>query len=161
MPTITPYTTRTKLDQRLSQIGVDLRIDDDVSTADETIEEATVEVQGYLLRLYSDAQLQQSNWVQLKTTDIAAWMLCGRRGNDVPDSVQQRYEKAIADLERVQSGAVTLPDAAMTKAAAPTLSNQRVRLWPVPNIVNTPHNSTGDSQGYTKNDDRSDYNPNP
>ena len=53
-----------------------------------------------------------------------------------------------------------LPDAATRKAAAPTLSNQRVRVWPVPHVVNTRHNSTGNPQGYDGNADPSDYNPN-
>ena len=62
---------------------------------------------------------------------------------------------------RVQTGEMTIPDAATRKSAAPTLTNQRVRVWPTPNLVNVPHSSTGNPEGYTPNDDRTDYDPNP
>lgn len=154
-----PYSTRQKLENRLSQVGVDLRIDDDISTATECLNEATIEVQGYCLRLYSNAQLLASDWVTLKTTDIATYFLCGRRGNDIPPSVQARYEKAIADLEKVQTSAMTIPDAAKSSASAPTLTNQRVRLWPIPHVVSTEHNSTGNPSGYERSEDPTDFDP--
>lgn len=154
-----PYSTRQKLENRLSQVGVDLRIDDDISTATECLNEATIEVQGYCLRSYSDAQLLQSNWVKLKTTDIATYFLCTRRANDVPGSVKDRYDKAIADLEKVMMAAMTIPDAAQRGTNAPTLTNQRVRLWPIPHIVSTDHNSTGTPTGYPRSEDPTDYDP--
>jgi phage gp36-like protein len=161
LPTITPLTTQVRIESRFGQIAVDLRTDDDIGSIDEIINDATVEASGYLSRMYSDTQLQSSSWVELKVRDIAVFLLCCRRGNEAPHSVQVAYDKAIADLTRVQTGEMTIPDAATRKAAAPTLTNQRVRVYPAPHIVNVPHSSTGDPQGYPQNDDRTDYNPNP
>lgn len=169
---ITPLTTAARVAARMGLLAVELRTDDDAVTpgagADESasaltaeaIADATVEARGYLSRMYSDTQLAGSDWVELKVRDIAVYYLCLRRLNDAPAAAVQPYEKAIADLEKVQSGAMPLPDAATRKAAAPTLSNQRVRVWPVPHVVSTPHNSTGNPQNYDRNEDPSDYEPN-
>lgn len=161
LPTIAPLTTQERVESRFGQIGVDNNTDDDIGSLGGIINDATVECLGYVSRMYSDTQLQSSNWIELKVRDIAVFLLCCRRGNEAPHSVQAAYDKAIADLTRVQTGEMTIPDAATRKTSAPTLSNQRVRLWPVPNIVNTPHSSTGNPEGYVTSDDRTDYNPNP
>lgn len=156
----TLYTTRAKIERRISQVATDLRIDDDLEAIDDVIEEATTEVNGYCLIRYSETQLGNSEWVALKCLDIAVFYLCMRRLNTAPQSAQVRYEKAIEDLKAVEKGK-HIPDAATRKAAAPVLSNHRVRLWPHPHVATTPHNSTGDPQGYPQATDPSDFEPNP
>lgn len=161
IPPITPLTTRSRIEARIGQLAVDLRIDDNANSLNEIIADATVESSAYLSRMYSDEQLQSSAWVEMKVRDIAVYFLCMRRLNDAPMSAVTAYEKAIADLEKVQSGTMIVPDAATRKTAAPTLTNQRVRVRPTPNLVNVPHSSTGNPVGYPDNDDPSDYDPNP
>lgn len=161
LATITPYTTAALIQSRISVEAGAARTDDDPDTMAQVIKEATIEVQGYCLVRYSDAQLQASNWIQLRTTDLAVMMLCERRLNPAPQSAVRKYEKAIKDLERIETGLKNIPDAATRKAAAPTLSNQLVKLWPHPNVVNIPHSSTGDPDGYRRPTDPLDYDPDP
>ncbi|WP_020475713.1 phage protein Gp36 family protein [Zavarzinella formosa] len=160
MPAIVPpLTTRARIESRIGQLGADLRIDDDSLSLDDVIADATTEAKGYVSRLYSDDALASSNWIELKVRDIAAYFLCLRRLNDAPPSAKLAYDKAIADLEKIQSGETQIPDAAMTKQAAPVLTNQRLRLWPFPNIVNVPSRSTGNPEGYYSHDDPTDVDP--
>jgi phage gp36-like protein len=153
--------TRARLEQRMSVLGVDLRTDDDPDALTATMNDAWVEVLGYVSNLYSDAQLGASEWVVLRWVDICTMYLCERRLNSAPHSAQRRYDKAIKDLEAAGMGVLHIPGAATRKALAPTLSNQRVKLWPHPHIVTTPHNSTGNPDGYTQPVDPQDYEPEP
>lgn len=153
--------TRERIERRISSTGIDLRIDDDQDSLIDVFGDAWVEVQGYCSQRYSDAQLGQSNWTLTRWTDIAVMFLCERRGNTAPDSVARRYDKAIADLEKIKAGSEPIVDAAQRKAGAPTLTNQRVRLFPHPNIVSKPSTSTGTPSGYVQPIDQADYDPNP
>jgi phage gp36-like protein len=153
--------TRDRLDKRKSQLGVDLQIDDDPDSLTSMMEDAWVEVQGYCSVRYSDTQLGTSEWVLLRWTDICLMFLAERRDNPAPQACVRRYEKAVADLERVELGEKAVPDAATRKAAAPTLTNQRVKLYPHPNVVSKPSTSTGTPSGYDRSTDPHDYDPNP
>lgn len=152
------YTTQTKIERRISSTGVSLRIDDDANSLTSTIEDATTEVNGYCQLLYTTTALAASEWIAMKTTDIALYFLCMRRANPVPHSVQVRYDKAIADLEKVHSGVWLVPDAPTRQAAVPTLSNQRVRLQPIPRTVTEMGRSTGTQEGYKPFNDPIDTN---
>jgi phage gp36-like protein len=155
------YTTQDKIARRISQLGVDLLVDDDIDSVNGAIEDATTEVNGYLELLYSTDQLAGSNWVQMRCTDIAVLFLCERRNNPPPEAAVSRYERAIEQLEEYGTGARPLPDAAMLKSSAPVLSNQRVRLWPFPHVVTEPSQSTGTPAGYAQNTDPADIDPIP
>lgn len=157
---VTPYTTAPAIQTRISSAGVSLRVDHDATATAQCISDASTEINGYCQLLYSVEALAASAWVELKARDIAVYFLCLLRNNPVPQVVQARYDKAIKDLERVQAGGVQIPDAAMRRAAVPTLSNQRVRLQPVPQVVTVTGLSTypaGQPSGYVQHtDDRSD-----
>ncbi len=153
----TAYCTATHIAKRISSSGIDLRVDDDTSAIAAVIEEASIEVNGYLQLLYEVADLAQSEWVRLKTTDIAVYYLCLRRLNSAPKAVEKRYEKAIEDLEKAQSGSVMLPDIPMGKSSVPVISNQRVALDPFVRVVTEPNRSTGPQEGYIPHNDRNDY----
>lgn len=159
LPTIVPLTTQARIESRAGQMGVDLRIDDDIGSIDETIKDATIEALGYVSRLYSVDSLTSSNWMEMKVRDIAVYFLSIRRGNPAPESVQAMYEKAISDLTAVQNGTAQIYDAAMSKMAAPVLTNQRVNVFPFPNIVNVQSRSTGNPDGYTPHNDPTDISP--
>lgn len=152
------YTTAEKIQRRMSTIAVDLRLDDledqaieQTAAYDQVIEDASVEVNGYCLTTYSAAALAASPWIEKKTRDIAIYFLCLRRLNKAPASVQAEYEKALADLERVQAGEIRIPDAPQSRATVPVMSNQGVRLDPVPHTVVDRNRSTGPvPQGYVQ-----------
>ena len=154
-----PYSTITKVQKRLSTGAVEDRTDDDSDAINDCLLNATLDVQGYLLGLYSDNALRASEWVTLRTTDIALWYLCARRGNPVPGPIQACYDRAIADLVRFSKGTPQIPNTPMLRSTAPVVTNQRVSLWPFPHIVNIPSQSTSKREGYTSNDDRTDIDP--
>lgn len=151
-----PYSTLAKVQKRLSVDGTDDRIDDDTDSINDCLLNATLEVQSYLLGLYSDAALRASEWVALRTTDLALWHVCARRANPVPGSVQACYDRAIADLVRFSTGHPQIPNTPMLRSTAPVVTNQRVSLWPFPHLVNIPSQSTSKREGYPSNDDRTD-----
>ena len=153
---ITTYCTWSDVMKRVSAEAADLRIDDDPSAKTEVLEDAAIEVNGYLQLLYEVADLARSNWVSVKTRDIAVYLLCIRRNHPAPKSVQMRYDKAIQDLERVQAGATKVPDVAENKANVPVLSNQRVIMSPFPRVQTVTGKSTGKQEGYSPHDDQQD-----
>lgn len=153
----TPYCTSTHIQKRISQIGIDLRVDDDPTSVASVIEEASIEINGYAELKYSTQSLTSSEWIRLKCTDIATFYLCQRRLNTAPKSASDRFEKAIADLEKVMMGVLTIPDAPRRKAAVPVLSAPRIRLTPFPRTVVEQSRSTGQAQGYAQNTDRTDF----
>lgn len=154
---ITLYCSWTDVINRLGAEGADYRIDDDPTTQTDVLESAAVEVNGYLQLNYDPDQLVNSNWVRFKTRDIAVYLLCLRRNSPPPQSVEARYEKAIADLEKVQAGAVKVPDIYERKANVPVLSNQRVSLWPFPRVVTVAQKGTGKAEDYAQFQDSTDF----
>lgn len=154
----TPYCTAAQLATRMSATGVALRTDDDATGDDIAIDEASIEIDGYLRLMYTPAVLATSDWVRKKCVDLATYFLCIRRLNNVPRSVELVYDKAIKDLEKVQSGQMQIADIPMRSAMVPTLSNQRVRLKPFPQVVTEPGRSTGEQgDGYVPHNDRQDW----
>lgn len=153
--------TRARLERRISVVGVDLRTDDDPDAVTGVMEDAWVEVLGYCRPLYSETELGGSEWILMRWTDLAVMLLCERRNNPASMAATRKYEKAILDLEKVQVGAITVPDAALEKSTAPVLTNQRVRTWPFPHVVNERSQSTGNPEDYRANDDPVDIDPIP
>lgn len=153
---MTPYCTVTHIQKRISQTAIDLRIDDDPTCVPSVIEEASIEIDGYCLLKYSETSLAASDWIRLKCTDIAVHYLCLRRLNGSPVAAQARYDKAIADLEKIQIGSLTIPDAPRRKASVPVLSAPRIRLDPFPRTVIEQSRSTGTAEGYRQHTDRTD-----
>ena len=147
---ITSYITAADLQLELSSSGVTLRVDDDATATAQVIKDGSIECDGYALLKYSRAALAASDWYMLKVKHVAAYYLCTRRANPCPQSVAEKYEKAIKDLEGVRDGSIKIPDAAARKGGAPVLSNQRVADHPVPRVVTEPGRSTGTPEGYTR-----------
>jgi phage gp36-like protein len=153
---VTSYITSAELQLEMSASGVSLRVDDDATATAQCIADASIEADGYALLRYSRVALAASDWYKLKVKHIAQFYLCTRRQNPCPQSAQIKYEKAIADLEKVQLGKLNLPDVAGRKEEAPVLSNQRVRVTPFPRTVTERGRSTGTPEGYTQADDTTD-----
>lgn len=145
------YCTSGDLNLVLSANGVTLRSDDNASAVSDAIDEASAEIDFYCARRYDPASaLATSLWVAKKCRVIAAAMLCTRRANPIPQGISFRYEKAIKDLENIQSGKLQIPLVAGRKTDAPVLSNQRAALSPLPRVVTEMGRSTGTPQGYSQ-----------
>lgn len=153
---ITSYITSAQLQLEMSASGISLRVDDDATATAQCIADASIEADGYTLLRYNRTVLAASDWYKLKVKHIAQFILCTRRQNPCPQSAQFKYEKAIADLEKIAMGQMNICDAPGRKEEAPVLSNQRVRVTPFPRTVTERGRSTGDPSGYTQHDDRSD-----
>jgi phage gp36-like protein len=90
---------------------------------------ATARCNFYLMGRYNDSDLATSWTVNQWCTILACKWLCSRRGNPVPNSIQDLYEDTIKDLEQVRSGLVDIPDLGLRTAAWPAWSNIRVPIW--------------------------------
>lgn len=158
---VTQYCSWADVTNRISVAAASLRIDDadpDLATLKaDVLDSAAVEINGYLGVNYAAATLAQSEWVRMKCRDIAVYFLCLRRNHPAPVSVLERYDKAIADLEKMESGVKKLPDVAEDKANVPVLSNQRVNLSPYPRVQNEQNNLTGKQEGYIPNNDGNQF----
>jgi phage gp36-like protein len=121
---------------RLSADGVTYRTDDTppVSYGD-VLDDASRTIDEYLLGRYSDGVLSANGWVKHRCADIAAYLLCERRGNPPPSGIARKYEAAIEKLEKVRLGRLAVPGAPARVTDAPRMSNMRVRLDPFPHSV--------------------------
>ncbi len=153
---VTAYTTASKINDRLSAEGVTLRTDDDATVTTRLIANASTRIDFYLRPRYSPTQLAASDWVSERATDIAAWLLCARRANPFPKSIQAQYEQCLHDLELVRTSAAIVPDIPQRKEDVPVLSQPRVRLDPFPRTVIEPNRSTGTAEGYPRHEDGTD-----
>lgn len=154
----TPYCTQTDVEGRLSALGVDLRLDDASDGAAQTAlmlyvrEYAASRINFYCLQKYTVAVLAANDWVRDRAIDIATWILCARRANSIPKSVQMVYDEAIEELKLVAAGQ-QIPGAPRRKASAPVLSQPRAKLFPIPNTVIERGRSTGTPENYVPRDD--------
>ena len=134
LATITLYCSQTNVEQILSANGVTLRLDDSgdgtVSAAEQlamdfALADAAETCNFYLWPKYSPSWLATSNWVNVRASWLATYALCDRRGNPCPESLEDRAEKVLEELERVHSGSHLLPGVPLRWAMAPVYSNVR------------------------------------
>jgi phage gp36-like protein len=134
--------------------GVDNRVDDLTPTEkDEVLDEASREVDFYLLTIYAEGRLASSPTVQRWCAVVAAQFACERRGNPSPTGVQAKFERTVAKMESVQSGARQVPDIGRRKTEAPVLSSPRIVFGPHPHTVIERTRSTGKPENYRQNRD--------
>lgn len=160
------YCTTTYLEDRISAAGKTLRIDDYSSSgtvqADlltRIIENASAQVDLYLLSRYDSVTLAANTWVKHATADLAICILARRRGNPVPDPFAAQCKEVMEQLKLIKDGELPLPEAAERKDSVPVLSNVRVRLDPYPRTVVEQSRSTGVPAGYAQNTDTLDLPP--
>jgi Protein of unknown function (DUF1320) len=147
----TLYCSLSDCADRLSSAGVALRLDDGPPSFDGSVlQDASRTIDEFLLLWYTEANLAVSPWVRQRCTDIAVVHLAERRGNPAPSGLARRYERTLERLEMCRLGRLNLPDVPMRKAAAPTLSNVRTVLAPVPRTVVQRARSTGTVSDYTQ-----------
>lgn len=115
---------------------------DDDGVTDHCINRATAEINQYLSRWHSATVLAASVLVNEWATVLAVVYLCRRRGNPVPESLQEDYAEIIATLKEAAAGS-GLQGLAMRSDLRPTMSNLQVdRRYPHSTIRVTRENST-------------------
>ena len=133
---MTTFCVEADINRLLSSAGVtDYADHDEDGTADtgvvdDCIEQASEEISAVANRFYADAQLATSSLVTRWCATMAAYYLCMRRGNPIPESMASEYER-VADLDtgllgRVGRGAYQLPGLAMQSGVVPSFSNLTV-----------------------------------
>ena len=141
MPALPPLCTQTDIENRLSVDGVAYRIDDDPTVIDSVIENAGSYISECCLLRYSATNLLASIWVKHRATDIAAYLVCERRGNPVPAGIARAFERLFPAngspgvMEKIRRGQRMIPDIPERRDAVPVLSNMRVKLAPFPHAV--------------------------
>lgn len=137
MTLISPvYCTEAELNRFLSANGViDFADHDDdnvadVGVVDDSINQATEEIDVWARQRHTQAQLQTSTLINRWCVVIAARFLCHRRGNVVPDTIEREWER-LADPEtgllvKLSQGRVQLPGIALRDDLRPTWSNLKV-----------------------------------
>lgn len=139
---------------RISQDGIDLRVDDvPPDEMGNVLALADQEVYWYLLEQYSDTVLATSDLVMGWADDAATLFLCERRGNAPPAGTVTRWERTREKLEQVQLGRRKIPRLPRRKGNAPVLSNLRPTLRPMPRVVVEKNRSTGTPADYTQTTD--------
>ncbi len=101
--------------------------DDDV--IDDCREQATDELVGHLLQLYEAEELSKSRLVTRWATVLACFYLCRTRGNPVPDSLHEAYDKLLMDggtIAKVLDKKFYIPDIARRGVSVPAFSNLTV-----------------------------------
>ncbi len=107
---VTAYCTTTQLTQLWSSFGMTVRLDDnedglaDSGVADAMIEKATTTVNRYLLQRYTVAVCAASAWVKWATAFIAACDLARRRGNPVPEAMEEECQRYLDALQNILDG---------------------------------------------------------
>jgi phage gp36-like protein len=134
--------------------GIELRTDDLTPTErDEILDEASRELDFYLLTIYAEARLASSPTVKRWCAVVAAQCLSNRRGNPAPTGVQGKFERVIEKLELVAKGTRQIPDIGRRKTEAPVLSSPRIVFGPHPHTVIERTRSTGKPENYRQNRD--------
>lgn len=132
MSVATPYCTLDDMQRLFSTQGVTAFSDhdgdgqDDASVTSDCIDQATEEINFYLLRWYSAAQLATSTLVNRWCTVLAVYFLCQRRGNPDPAVFQAEFERIMVKLETVKPGGFIIPGLAFKSDLRPSFSNLEV-----------------------------------
>lgn len=137
MPVASLYTfcTQADVETRLTQQGVQARLDADldgaVSPAEQqamtdSISDASETVLFFLWSKYTPEMLQTSAWVNRRCVDYAAYQVCKLKQAPVPDSVMLTVQEAEKALQAVQDGSALIPLLPLRMRLAPTWSNSRV-----------------------------------
>ncbi len=162
MPVTLPETEaelRERVVDRIGELGLDLRIDDDIGSLTAVFNRAWTEILGYASHHYSATALATSEWIMERWTDYALAYLCQRRLNSRPGPVVADFERAEEWMKKVLSGDYVLPDIGARQEMAPRMSNQRVVLVPFPHVVTERAQSTGKPGTIGTNDDPHNVSP--
>lgn len=95
------------------------------------IEDASAEINGYLLKKYSVSQLKKSKVINKFCKDIALYNMLSRSGNDEnsrENNYYLRYKNAIKFLENVAKGSIELPIDNSTNSEEQEVQNFKIGI---------------------------------
>ena len=146
--------------QEFSDHNADGTTDTDV--VHDCINQATEEIDLFLRQRYTPAALATSTLVTRWAVTMSARLLCTRRGNVIPDSIEREWER-IADpdnglLVQVSRGIRQLPGIALRETLRPTMSNVAIdRRYQRSTVRVTRQNSSNPSTKLTQDTAQHDY----
>lgn len=146
---ITALCTSADLANRAAVLGVNLRVDDDPTTAAWACRRGSLDVYSYAVPRYTPAQLQASDAATEYAADCGLYHLCRRRMNPVPKSVIDIYAEMKQTLLLIQAGKISIFDIVPVRENAPAMSNITTMLEPWPHSTVERQQSTGSPpEGY-------------
>lgn len=128
----TTYTTEAMMERK---VGAQALIDwcdhdadgtQDSNVLDDSINDATLEIDLYCRPKYSAASLATNNLIKRWATVLACFFCSQNRGNPPPDSLARQAERIYKQLERIRLCTLMLPGVALANDTRPTWSNRRV-----------------------------------
>ncbi len=107
-------------------------VDDDTSGTLSPAEEALIDnailraanqMMAYLALRYDAQSLMGNPWCKQTNAALAAYLLATRRGDPAPTQLTELNTIALANLQSIRSGALTIPSAYESRDQLPTLTN--------------------------------------
>ena len=98
----------------------------DTGVVDDAINQATEEIFLFAGKRYTAVRLAASKLINGWAITLAGFFLSQSRGNSPPESLEAEFVRIMARLERVGSGADSLPGVPMRADLRPTMSNLQV-----------------------------------
>lgn len=129
---MTYFCIRADVETLWSAADVLASVDDDSSGAlsaaeesliDDAITRAATQMLSYLAHRHDALSLVGNAWCRQINAAIAAYLLATRRGDPAPSQIAELHSQALADLESVRTGALSIPDAPTSLAQLPRLIN--------------------------------------
>lgn len=122
------------IQRRLSMVAVKSRTQDpgnngpiaEAGTIEDVIWDATDIINMFCQSLYRPEDMVRSTWVNRRATDIACYLLEGRRGNIPTAAVSNWYKQALDWLEKVHMSLYEIPGIPIRATQAPAWSNVRI-----------------------------------
>lgn len=153
--TITPFCAQADIERLLSPYGVEAFSDHnragtyDADVVDDCIAQASEELAMHLTQRYTVEGLATSPLVARWATVVAAYFLCGRRGNPIPDSIAAEFAR-IMDLDgglaaQVSSGRLQIPGLPLRCDMRPSWSNLQVDRRFIRNKTRVTKSNSSDS----------------
>jgi len=130
------YCTVGDITRMLSSAGVSAFSDhnedgvSDEGVIDDCIDQAAQEIDFALHERYDPDQLVQSPIITRWATTLAAYFLCQRRGNPVPEPIQREAERILFDddsaLSEIRRGNRWLPGLEPNRGQSPSFANMTI-----------------------------------
>jgi phage gp36-like protein len=135
--TIPDMTEETRMERKFGEYGLTSFSDHnsdgtrDTGVIDDCIEQASAEIAMLAGQRYLLTDLATHPLVQAWATTFAIYFLCQRRGNSIPTSLGDEFNRISTILEKIVTGEMKLPGLDEFTGIRPTLSNLTIdRRYP-------------------------------
>ena len=137
MPTIPDMTDSAQMIRKFGSYGVTSFADHDANgsadtgVVDDCIDQASAEIALLLGQRYALADLAAHSLVNSWATTYAIYFLCQRRGNPIPVSLGDEFNRISAILEKIVAGTMKIPGLDESTGLRPQFSNLTIdRRYP-------------------------------